>query len=646
MFNSRKRRVRSCIPCYTKKQKCSRTYPCDNCTRRRKPDECAYCNGATRTRSPKPVDEAPATLVLSPNCTAVMLGPPAVSVNSSHAPFRHPSPVHSLAAVFGYHQGSDRNTIAVLRRFSLENRKETYQSGIVPLHVSRLIQHELAKMPRREILDFLIQYYVSEIHWHDQILEPRSFKDTYRRWWTLDGILTLLDVEFAVVIMRICSYASLFLPSPTYNIDAVRGMKLADIRSICSEIGDTLFAMTVEMDRQGSLFRVQHLLFSGLKFHCEGNPHELWVALGHASQVAKELGLYDQFRQVWFQDDEVELDKELGCRAICLLYIWDNQFSRQLDIAPLFSDHVSFGIFAPDYQLASRCSGQKPHPFTERALQVELCKFWRNFGVKPYDLVEAEERYEKFSIEFLAHLPPAFSLNPDKTYDSCCPKFPLQRHIFHIAVFESICCNFRPVLATNWEEIPNIPSYKRVLISSQKKLLAATALKLSAAVGELYDILGAKYTRSVSIVFYTFEAAVLLGCLCLDLDFTNALAEKCSSTEENEGFLSGNSRITKEICLEAMANALARLEVLSEVSILAEAGAQTLSRLLGLARSSGASPEHHSSGEYSLSDEISNFLNNRDKECVFKTPEDALFDQTFSNEITELDLDYNAFASL
>lgn len=154
-------------------------------------------------------------------------------------------------------------------------------------------------------------------------MEPSSFKDAYRRWWTLDGLLTLHDVEFAIVLLRICSYTSLFLPSPTYNIDAVRGMKLADIRSTCTEIGDNLFSMAVEIDRQGSLFRVQHLLFSGLRYHCEGNPHKLWVVLGHASQVAKELGLYDQFQQLWFQEDEVALENELGCRAMCLLYIWD-----------------------------------------------------------------------------------------------------------------------------------------------------------------------------------------------------------------------------------------------------------------------------------------------------------------------------------
>jgi hypothetical protein len=239
-------------------------------------------------------------------------------------------------------------------------------------------------MPRREILDFLTQYYFSDIHWlvsprapgppaaivsppfscspptspligkadckrltrhslfsnptfqlvgkcclslkifrHDQIIEPSSFMDQYQRWWNLDGVLRLLDVEFAVVIMRICSYASLFLPSPSHTIDTVRGMNLADIRSTCDGTGHTLSAMAAEMDRQGSLTRVQHLLLSGLKFRCEGKPHELWNSFRHAAQVAKELGLFQQYQHVSFQGSDLELNNELGCRAICILYIWD-----------------------------------------------------------------------------------------------------------------------------------------------------------------------------------------------------------------------------------------------------------------------------------------------------------------------------------
>jgi len=255
-------------------------------------------------------------------------------------------------------------------------------------------------------------------------------------------------------------------------------------------------------------------------------------------------------------------------------------------------------------------------------------------------MVEAEDRYEKFSVEFLACLPPAFSLNPDTTYDLRCERIPLQRQILHIAMFESICCNFRPVLATNWDNIPNMPSYKRALVLSQKKMLAATSLKLSEAVGALYDFLGAKYTRSVNVAFYTFEAAVILGCLCLDLDFTSLLTGSASSITQTEVLLGEGVVITKETCVDAIANALARLEVLAEVSILAETGAQTLVRLLELIRSADTSPKCYSIGEYSWSDELSNFFNTRDQEPGFKTPDVAFFDQVFSasTDITELDL--------
>lgn len=46
----RKRRISTCGPCYTRKQKCDRQYPCNHCTRRRRPEECVF--GPPLTEAP------------------------------------------------------------------------------------------------------------------------------------------------------------------------------------------------------------------------------------------------------------------------------------------------------------------------------------------------------------------------------------------------------------------------------------------------------------------------------------------------------------------------------------------------------------------------------------------------------------------
>ena len=93
---------------------CSRTHPCDNCTRRRKPEECCYSQDAAQTRSSKATEVAPVTL--APSLDYTIQTSRADSRKSSDAALQHDPSPQSLATVFGYHQGSDRNTIAILRR--------------------------------------------------------------------------------------------------------------------------------------------------------------------------------------------------------------------------------------------------------------------------------------------------------------------------------------------------------------------------------------------------------------------------------------------------------------------------------------------------------------------------------------------------
>jgi hypothetical protein len=158
---------------------------------------------------------------------------------------------------------------------------------------------------------------------YDQIIEPSGFMEQYQRWRDLDGDYTFLSIEFTILVMRICAYTSLLLPSASYTLDSVRGTKLADIRSICKRIGRNLSIVANEVDGRSSLIRIQQQLFSGLQFYCEGEPHELLGTLRQAAQMAKDLGLYPEFRNVLFDGEHVRREEELGYRAVCILYIWD-----------------------------------------------------------------------------------------------------------------------------------------------------------------------------------------------------------------------------------------------------------------------------------------------------------------------------------
>ncbi|KAL9109923.1 MAG: hypothetical protein Q9227_005446 [Pyrenula ochraceoflavens] len=217
-----------------------------------------------------------------------------------------------------------------------------------------------------------------------------------------------------------------------------------------------------------------------------------------------------------------------------------------------------------------------PESFTERILQARLAEFWRSLGPFPntkYDLTLAEERYERFCSEFIPTLPPAFSLQANKEWDICLSILPLQRQLLYMSIFESICSNFRPVLLLESSDILNLPLYKQVLLSSQRKALAAAALNELDAVATMHALLGSSHTRFASIIFHTFEAAVPLVCLCMDCDFP----ADGGKNSQNMGNLTS---VTRERCMQAADNALSRLQMLAEVSPKADAGARTLSQLL------------------------------------------------------------------
>ena len=156
----------------------------------------------------------------------------------------------------------------------------------------------------------------------DQLVHPPSFLAQYQQWWAQKSLSSVVDAEFAVLLLRICSYASQFLPSPSHTIDTIRGMFLADIRNTCDDIGDNLAVMCTSLDARGSLLRVQHLCFAGLRFQCEGRTNAFWEALSCAIRVAQRVGI-DRDAATSIHDGMHELEKEMRRRTFCNLYTWD-----------------------------------------------------------------------------------------------------------------------------------------------------------------------------------------------------------------------------------------------------------------------------------------------------------------------------------
>jgi hypothetical protein len=157
-----------------------------------------------------------------------------------------------------------------------------------------------------------------------QFIHASSFLDQYKEWWIKERPLSVSDVEFGVLVLRISSYAAEFLPSPSCTVDNINGITLTEIRDICSELGNSLARATLTLDWKGSLVRVQHTLFASLKFSCNARTDKFWEGIAHATHAAQKVGLHTDANNKNMDDGgRTELEIEIRRRTLCNLYILD-----------------------------------------------------------------------------------------------------------------------------------------------------------------------------------------------------------------------------------------------------------------------------------------------------------------------------------
>ncbi|POS70250.1 hypothetical protein DHEL01_v211355 [Diaporthe helianthi] len=497
-----------------RKRSCNREYPCNHCTRRRRPHECSY-------------------QLLRGNDTLDTLGIARVTGPQSEMPTNREE-VRLFASIFGYFEGSESNTLALVARFeSQEDEDKALQSPVVPEGSVPELQKILKQMPERPILDFLIHHFVSNVNWMAQL-------------------------------------------------------SLGNIRTACDNLADELATVCIRVDRRGSLMRVQHILCNGLALECTGRVAAFWESLGVAVRVAQQVGLHKEPSSCGLTQHMDEIEKEMCRRTLCNLYIWDSLLARRLDRLPFLPDSLG-GVVMPKMRLVSHANDTEALDyFTERTLQVRLACFWRSVHVtqeESYDELITERRYARFCGEFLALLPPAFALESVQQGHGDLLMLPLQRTLLHLTIFDFLCALFKPILVRNPGYLQSMAKHRQILILSQLRALGVAAFKCLECCFQLHTMMGGSHTRYAGIIFPMFEAAVVLVSLSADPDF---LADE--GDYESPVLMSahdllgpGMGAISCKSCIQKAQTALTSLQMLADVSTMADSGARTLSRLLSKA---------------------------------------------------------------
>ena len=191
----------------------------------------------------------------------------------------------------------------------------TSASTTLPPEVAGLLR----RMPQRSVTDVLIQHFFTEANWIYEMVDITTFLEQYDAWWSHTP-RTAQEVEFAALLLRLCSYTAQFLPSQNYTADTILGISLTDLRKDCDSIANEMASSSYAKDAPTSIPRIHQLFFRACYLKNEGDMKRSWNVLGEAIREAQELSLHLELQK---GQGRSEYDVEMGKRTYWNLWLWD-----------------------------------------------------------------------------------------------------------------------------------------------------------------------------------------------------------------------------------------------------------------------------------------------------------------------------------
>lgn len=183
------------------------------------------------------------------------------------------------------------------------------------------ISETLKRMPPRPVTEILVQHFLSEANWIDEMVYPTTFIQRYDKWWS-SPYQTVDDLQFAALLLRICAYSAQFLPSQRYLADTILGSPISSIREQCHVTALSLTGSLVLRAGAPSITRIHEQFFHACYLTNEGQLKASWDVLSEAIHEAHELGLHLDLKRRNGKPTS-EYDTEMGKRTYWNLWLWD-----------------------------------------------------------------------------------------------------------------------------------------------------------------------------------------------------------------------------------------------------------------------------------------------------------------------------------
>ena len=510
---------------------------------------------------------------------------------------------------------------------------DTAMTGTNAFTINAEITKVLKKIPPRPVTDILIQHFFSDANWIYEMVCATTFTERYNEWWAAP-CQSVDDIQFATLLLRLCSYTAQFLPSQNYTADTILGKSLSAIREQCHATAIALADTSIMNEGLPSITRIHEHFFHACYLKNQGSMKESWNKLSKAIIEAHELGIHLDSRKHNGRSVS-EYDIEMGKRTYWNLWLWDKYVSsllRQLSSLLWFSLCISGALYwlcsgtlrttwmlIVDHRFMSvvlgrwplipdqRCTvslpqyvfgtpdvshEDTPNRFSERRLQIDLAKIASSIlssknGKPCIEPATIDEKMEMLKVDLIEKLPPAFRLDdPDEKWDEQLPHLGRQRQMFRISVFATICMLLRPMVIIPASAVRALSASDRKLVVKHRGSLIKAAMEMLDSVATLHSLMGGKQSRFFLLSFFTFEPSVLIGIYLMTPRFGAKEGKKSLSASKSFRGMAAQERDMWKPGFLKMQEAFARLKMLSEVSSIARTALRVLEKMLVIIKKS------------------------------------------------------------
>lgn len=168
------------------------------------------------------------------------------------------------------------------------------------------------------LLDSLVQNFISRVNYHYYIIYPPGFLQDYREWWLNRYASRPLGLQWTCLLLMVCACSAQYTDS---NLK----------RKLELELGEPLYRLSNKYHNaarelhsaipisSNHILNVQHLLHSSYWYKSEARFVESWHALSTAIREAQALGMH----QDQLAGSISEFDAEMRRRLWCVLDTWD-----------------------------------------------------------------------------------------------------------------------------------------------------------------------------------------------------------------------------------------------------------------------------------------------------------------------------------